>query len=102
MRTAIKVTDVIICASGTLMPSRKPARAAGMTPVSQVQHMNSVSLKLHRARRSGSAHRKTVGRTITMKIATRTTPPCQYRFPSTMPKTKTDVKPLACKSSAAK
>src|SRR5260370_22697805 len=60
MSTAMKVTEAIICAPGAFMPSNKPARAAGMTPVSRVQHMNSISLKLHLARPSGSAHKKTV------------------------------------------
>ena len=64
----MKVTDAIIGAPGAFMPSSRPASAAGMTPVSRVQHMNSISLKLHRARRSGSAQRKTVaGRATSMK-----------------------------------
>lgn len=57
MRMAMKVTDAIISAPGAFRPSNKPASAAGMTPVSRVQHMNSISLKLHW---SGSAHKKTV------------------------------------------
>ena len=53
------------------MPSRSPARAAGITPVSRVQHMNKSSSRLHFARRSGHAHRNTAkGRATSMKIAT--------------------------------
>ena len=47
MRMAINVTDAIICAPGAFMPSNRPASAAGMTPVSRVQHMNNISLRLH-------------------------------------------------------
>ena len=43
IRIAMKVTEAIICAPGAFMPSRRPASAAGMTPVSRVQHMNSIS-----------------------------------------------------------
>ena len=76
---AMKVTDSIICAPGAFIPSNRPASAAGMTPVSRVQHMNSISLKLHCARRSGSAQRKTVtGRATNMKIATTMMPPTRY------------------------
>ena len=68
--------EAIICAPGAFMPSKMPASAAGMTPVSRVQHMNSISLRLQRARRSGNVHANTVtGRATNMKIATTTTPP---------------------------
>ena len=68
MSMAMKVIDAISCAPGAFMPTSRPAIAAGMTPVSRVQHMNNISLKVHRARRSGSAHRKTVaGRAISMR-----------------------------------
>ena len=78
IRMAMKVTEAIICAPGAFMPSRRPASAAGMTPVSRVQHMNSISAKLHRARRSGSAHRKTVaGRATSISTVTTATPPSQ-------------------------
>ena len=53
IRIAMKVTEAITCAPGAFMPSSRPASAAGITPVSRVQHMNSISLKLQRARRSG-------------------------------------------------
>ena len=73
---AMKVTEAIICAPGAFMPSRRPASAAGITPVSRVQHMNSISAKLHRARRSGSAHRNTVtGRATSIRTVTTATPP---------------------------
>ncbi len=52
--TAINVTDAIIRLPGAFMPISKPASAAGITPVSLVQHMKSISLKLHLARRSGN------------------------------------------------
>jgi hypothetical protein len=72
----MNVTDAIIVAPGAFMPSKIPASAAGMTPVSRVQHMNSISLRLHRARRSGSAQAKTVtGRATNMKMSTTTIPP---------------------------
>ena len=72
----MKVMEAIICATGAFMPSKMPARAAGMTPVSRVQHMNNISLRLHRARRSGSVQANTVtGRATSMKIATTATPP---------------------------
>ena len=45
MRIATKVTEAISCASGAFMPSSRPASAAGITPVSRVQHMNSISLQ---------------------------------------------------------
>ena len=73
---AMKVTEAINCAPGAFMPRSRPASAAGMTPVSRVQHMNSISAKLHRARRSGSAHRKTVtGRATSIRTVTTVTPP---------------------------
>src|SRR5258705_6494224 len=76
IRMAMKVTDAIICAPGALMPTSRPAKAAGMTPVSRVQHMNSISAKLQRARRSGNAHKKTVaGRATSIKMVTTITPP---------------------------
>src|SRR6185312_13910144 len=79
IRMAMNVTEAMICAPGAFMPSRSPASAAGMTPVSRVQHMNSISLKLHFARRSGSAQANTVtGRATNMKISTTMTPPNQY------------------------
>ena len=56
----MKVTEAIICAPGAFMVSKMPARAAGMTPVSRVQHMNSISLRLQRARRSGRVQANTV------------------------------------------
>ena len=50
-----------------------------MTPVSRVQHMNSISAKLQRARRSGSAHRNTVaGRATSISTVTTAMPPSQY------------------------
>ena len=62
IRMAMKATEAIICAPGAFTPSKRPASAAGITPVSRVQHMNSSSARLHRARRSGSAHARRGGR----------------------------------------
>ena len=42
------------------MPSSSPASAAGMTPVSRVQHMKRSSCQLHFARWSGQAQTSTV------------------------------------------
>ena len=76
MRMAIKVTEAMISAPGAFMPSSKPASAAGMTPVSRVQHMKSISFRLQRERWSGAAHRNTVsGRATSMKTATTAAPP---------------------------
>jgi len=79
MRMAMKVTEAMICEPGAFMPSSKPASAAGITPVSRVQHMNSISLKLHCARRSGSAQQNTVtGLATSINMVTTATPPTQY------------------------
>lgn len=72
----IKVIDAIISLPGAFMAESNPASAAGITPVSLVQHIKSISLKLHFARRSGRAQRKTViGRAMSIKIETTITPP---------------------------
>ena len=79
-RIARKVTEAIISAPGTFIPRRMPASAPGITPVSRVQHMKRSSRRLHFARRSGKAQRKTViGRAMKMKTRTRRMPLPRYR-----------------------
>ena len=44
MRMATNVTEAMISAPGAFIPSSKPASAAGITPVSRVQHMAAIGI----------------------------------------------------------
>ncbi len=77
----MKVTEAMMSAPGAFIPTSMPAKAPGMTPVSRVQHMNSISFRLHLVRRSGKVQANTdTGRATSMKMATTASPGSRY-FP---------------------